>query len=222
MTQFAVLESCLAGRQVWDVPAVYFEIAAALIGTETAESVGMLEIADSWTAAADVSQLMNDLFASGRLVGDRETYDDPANSLLHLVIQRGRGIPLSLAVITVELGRRRGFAVDIIGLPGHVVIADPLDVDAFYDPYHGGRRLDADGCRALYERLTGLDDWRDDFLLPIDARQQVWRLLNNLKSIYRRSGDVGRLKKVMIARSRFPDLGTGESAEFARLMRDTN
>jgi hypothetical protein len=47
-------------------------------------------------------------------------------------------------------------------------------------------------------------------------------MLNNLKSIYRRNGDLGRLRKVMIARSRFTDFGAHEQTEFARLMRDTN
>lgn len=222
VSEFVVLESCIAGKQAWDVPAVYVEIAAALVGTEASESIGMLNIAASWTAATDGSRLVTDLFGSGRLIGDAETYDDPANSLLHLVIQRGKGIPLTLAVIAAEIGRRRGIPIDVIGMPGHVVVSDPTIDDLYFDPFHGGTRLDAHGCRGLYKRLTGLDNWSVDFLRPIDASQQVWRMLNNLKSIYRRSGDLLRLKKVMIARSRFPNLGIAEGREFARLMRDAN
>lgn len=219
---FVLLENCIAGRQDWDIPAVCFEIASEVVGIDAKESAGMLDIADSWTAASNASQLMSDLFGSGRLVGDRETYDDPANSFLHSVIQRGRGIPLSLAVIVAEVGRRRGFALDVVGMPGHVVVSDPVRFGVYYDPFHGGDELDADECRSMYEKLTGLENWRDEFLLPIDGKQQIWRMLNNLKSIYRRNGDIGKLRKVMIARSRFSDLGANERSEFARLMRDTN
>jgi regulator of sirC expression with transglutaminase-like and TPR domain len=222
VSRFVLLENCLAGKTEWDVPSVCFEIASEVVGTDLKESIGMFDIVDSWTAASTASQLMVELFGSGRLVGDRVTYDDPANSFLHSVIQRGRGIPLSLAMIVVEVGRRRGIDLDVVGMPGHVVVADPSARGSFYDPFHGARELDADGCRSMYEELTGLDNWRDDFLLPIDAQQQIWRMLNNLKSIYRRSGEIGKLRKVMIARSQFSALGADERSEFARLMRDTN
>jgi regulator of sirC expression with transglutaminase-like and TPR domain len=79
-----------------------------------------------------------------------------------------------------------------------------------------------DGCRSLYHQLTGLSDWNPDFLAPIGTAQQVFRMLNNLKSIYRRRSDVAHLRKVMSLRALFPGVEAAERGEFARLMRETN
>ena len=56
--------------------------------------------------------------------GDRETYDDPRNSFLNEVIARRTGIPITLAVVGIEVGRRAGVAVSGIGMPGHFLLRD--------------------------------------------------------------------------------------------------
>jgi regulator of sirC expression with transglutaminase-like and TPR domain len=222
MSVFQVLGESVRGERPWDVPTVSAEIAAEITGTGLAETLAMLDIASSWSAASDGPQLMGDLFSSGRMTGDSVSYDDPSNSFIHSAVQRGRGIPLTLAIIAVEIGRRRDIQLEVVGMPGHVLLKDPTLTDTYFDPFHGGKRLDAMGCRVLYERMTGLGNWRDEFLESIDAKQQVFRMLNNLKSFYRRSGHTSHLRTVMVARSLFPGVATAERDEFARLMRETN
>ena len=87
--------------------------------------------------------------------GNREHYEDPRNSFLNDVIERRTGIPITLAVVFIEVARRAGLAVEGVNFPGHFLMrcppeprehgdAEPLIVD----PFHGGAVLSEDDCRA--------------------------------------------------------------------------
>ena len=186
------------------------------------DTIALLDAEATRIDGGSATDLMDRLFGSGRIVGDTLTYDDPANSFIHSVLGRGVGIPLTMSVVAIEVGRRVGVGLVPVGMPGHFLLADANEPGRFYDPFNGGGVLDARGCRELYHRTTGLEDWQDGFLRPVSNRVVFARLLTNLKSSYRRRDQLGRLRAVMALRARFPEFADREAGEFARLMRPLN
>src|SRR5438093_520977 len=69
--------------------------------------------------------------------GDRSDYYDPQNSYLNHVLERRRGIPITLSIVTIEIARRVGVPLVGVGMPGHFVVRDGRDDDAFADPFNG-------------------------------------------------------------------------------------
>ena len=133
---------------------------------------------------AMIGTLLRTLFAELGFRGDERTYDEPANSLLASVIERRTGIPITLSIVLMEVGRRLGLPLQGIGLPGHFVVRfpDPTS-DLFIDPFNGGAIVDVPGCVAIVERIyRGRLTWREEFLLPVDSRGIVKRVLLNLKN----------------------------------------
>ncbi|MBM3662130.1 MAG: hypothetical protein FJW94_04445 [Actinobacteria bacterium] len=140
--------------------------------------------------------LVKALCGSGVLRGDTQTYDSPENSLLDRVLERGCGIPLSVAVVVVLLGRRLGVDLEIIGLPGHVVARDPLGGSVF-DVFDGGRVLDAPSVVALARRYEPAWQPRPGGEVALDVRSVVDRWCRNLRSAYVRLGDDSGLERVL-------------------------
>lgn len=84
--------------------------------------------------------------------GNQRQYYDANNSLLHRVLDRRIGIPISLAVLLIEVGRRRDISLHGIGMPGHFLVGSN---QGMIDAFHGGLMLDEQGCAQLYRRLAG-------------------------------------------------------------------
>jgi regulator of sirC expression with transglutaminase-like and TPR domain len=180
------------------------------------------ELAKQVTATT-AEALMAELFGSSGFVGNSIEYDDPANSLLNQVMSRKLGIPITLCAIAIEVGRRVGIPIIGVGMPGHFLCRSGEGSGiTFFDPFHSPRPLSAQECRTLYESLTQLDNWSAEFLEPSDARIMVIRTLSNLKSIYRRRGDMANLRWVMRLRTHIPEIAAVESTEFAKLLRRSN
>src|SRR5437764_7768135 len=86
--------------------------------------------------------LVRHLFDDLGFRGNVEHYQDPDNSYLDQVLQRRLGIPISLSVLTMEVGRRLGIGLDGVGMPGHFLVRPAAAPATFADPFDGGRRLD--------------------------------------------------------------------------------
>lgn len=120
--------------------------------------------------------------------GNRAQYDDPRNSFLNEVLDRRTGIPITLAVIYLEVGRRAGLHLEGVNFPGHFLVRasserepDELIIDAF----HSGALLSEIDCRQLLRQHLGEEAAFDPSLLATATRQQiVVRMLVNLKRIY--------------------------------------
>ncbi|MBX3468986.1 MAG: tetratricopeptide repeat protein [Planctomycetes bacterium] len=124
------------------------------------------------------------------LRGNRDAYYDPRNSYLHHVLARGLGIPITLAVVLVEVGRRAGLPLVGVGFPAHFLVRH-RDVDLFLDPFDQGRPLSVAGCRTLLEeRAGGVVPFQPDLLRPVSGREVLARMLRNLKAIHLREGDL--------------------------------
>jgi regulator of sirC expression with transglutaminase-like and TPR domain len=122
--------------------------------------------------------------------GDRETYYAADNSLLPRVLDRRKGIPLSLALLLIEVGRRCGVALEGIGMPGHYLLRPVGQPERFLDAFDGGRSLDVEGCHALFERSDAVGmPWEAAYLRPDAPWARVTRTLGNLAGSYRRAGD---------------------------------
>jgi regulator of sirC expression with transglutaminase-like and TPR domain len=82
------------------------------------------------------------LFEELGFKGNRANYFDPRNSFLSDVLDRRMGIPISLSLVLIEVGRRLGLPMEGIGLPGHFITGVRLDdAPILLDPFHGGAIL---------------------------------------------------------------------------------
>ena len=114
--------------------------------------------------------------------GNRNDYYNTENSLIDVVLGKRTGIPLTLAIVYIAIVRRAyGINLDVIGLPGHIIIGVPLSLGAgqiFVDPFDGGRILTYDDCREIVERYN--ITFRDEMTNPI-THKDVWqRMIRNL------------------------------------------
>ncbi len=167
--------------------------------------------------------LVRHLYASGRYLGNTDDYYDPRNSLLHEVLDRRLGIPITLAVLGMEVGRRIGVPLSGVGMPGHFLVRDKVDPSVFIDPFHAGRELDAAGCRALHRAMAGpTAPWDPGYLEPIDRPAIVARILANLRVIYQRSNKVDSLRWAVKLRCAMPDATPADRQELTRLMAPLN
>jgi len=134
-----------------------------------------------------IERLCDFLFDETGFRGNADDYYDPRNSCLNDVLDRRLGIPITLSVLLMEVGRRVGLEILGIGLPGHFCAGARLGAEiVLLDPFGGGRRLD----RRQVE-LT------DAHFVPATKAQIVVRMLRNLQGIYARREDWGKALAVI-------------------------
>jgi regulator of sirC expression with transglutaminase-like and TPR domain len=114
----------------------------------------------------------------GGFVGNSLDYTDPRNSYLDEVLDRRLGIPITLSVLMLEVGRRLGVPLDGVGMPGHFLVG--AGDDTYIDPFHGGAVLDVDGCRHRFEALRPGARFHAGYLVPVDEHAILARMLANL------------------------------------------
>ena len=164
------------------------------------------EVAPRWTGEGP-QQLDVLAHVLGRQLGfrgDDEDYDNPDNSMLDLVLERRRGLPILCSVVWIEVGRRLGMPIRGVGLPGHFVVGWFGDGDpVLADPFHGGVPV-ADAPAA-------------DRIAPTPVHMTALRMLSNLVASYERRGDVARALTAAQLRLELP-LGERDRAvmEFER------
>jgi regulator of sirC expression with transglutaminase-like and TPR domain len=142
--------------------------------------------------------------------GNGEDYYDPANSWLDEVIARRVGLPITLAVLMMEVGRRMGVPMWGVSMPGHFLVRDKVDPDVFVDPFARGRVLDREGCVARFHSVQGPGSVFDDsFLEPVGKRAILVRMLANLETVARIRSDFHLLQRVFAMQSTLP--GTAAS-----------
>ena len=131
------------------------------------------------------------LYDEQRFTGNREHYDDPRNSFLNEVLARRTGIPITLAVVYLEIARRAGLRVEGVNFPGHFLLraAEEPAMHAgdflIIDPFHGGALLSEVDCRELLRQHVGEEAAFDRTLLdPATRHDIVVRMLVNLKRLY--------------------------------------
>ena len=107
--------------------------------------------------------------------GNEDDYYAEENSLLPRVIENRSGNPITLCLVFIAVGRRAGLHVQGVGLPGHFVVRVG---GVFFDPFHGGRRLQLEDCQKLLESQSL--ELQPYHLQPCKPRVMLARMLNNL------------------------------------------
>jgi regulator of sirC expression with transglutaminase-like and TPR domain len=165
---------------------------------------------------ADVSALCQMLFGQLGLRGERERYDDPANSYLDQVLDRRRGIPISLSVLLIEVGRRCGVELEAVGMPGHFLVRDPAVPDLLIDAFNRGRRLDHTGCERLLRSIVGgAAQLTPEMLATTGSWATLGRILANLDRSFERRGDQASLAWVSDLRMHVPQGSLGDRTHLA-------
>ncbi len=126
------------------------------------------------------------LFGELGFHGNETNFFDPLNSCLNQVLERRTGIPITLAVMYMEIARRLHMPVFGIGLPRHFVLQfDDGNFATYIDPFHGGRSITARDCFALAGAKVA-----DPLLLQrVTPKQIAMRMLQNLHGVYLRTHD---------------------------------
>jgi len=144
-------------------------------------------VPDFGDISESVTALNRVLFEVEGFRGNRDDYYDARNSFLNDVLDRKVGIPISLAVIYMEVARRIGFPLVGVGMPGHFLLKH-YDVDGrqiIIDPFNQGSILsDAECQHRLDEIYSGQLPLQPQFLEAVTRRQILVRMLNNLRGIY--------------------------------------
>ncbi len=142
---------------------------------------------DARYAQRDVLDLSEFLFQGYGLHGaDQEDYYNPLNSNLVHVIERQRGIPISLACIYILVGNRLGLTIEGCNFPGHfLAVASTKRQKVIVDCFNGGTFIDEESPTAVNAQLTRQDILR----LQCDATAIIVRVLRNLANAYQQNGE---------------------------------
>jgi regulator of sirC expression with transglutaminase-like and TPR domain len=163
--------------------------------------------------------LRRHLFAREGFRGNTDNYSDPENSFLDSVLTRRVGIPITLSVVMMEVGRRLGVDVRGVGMPGHFLVKDAATEAMWCDPFHGGALLGVDGCQELFARLHGeARGFHPAFLAPTGPHAIISRMLTNLEQ-----GPLAtrpdQLEWMCLLHLAIPDLGDADRTRVENLMR---
>lgn len=151
---------------------------------------------DELAAASDVARVQDPLKALHRLreflfeeegfKGNADDYYDPRNSCLNDVLERRLGIPITLSLVVMEVGRRVGLDIVGVGLPGHFVVRTQVGTEpVLLDPFDSGAVVTHEQAAALVARALGRQvALTDAHFAPIGKRQILARMLMNLRGIY--------------------------------------
>jgi len=159
------------------------------------------------------------LFEELGFSGDTGDYGDPRNSFLDQVLDRRLGIPISLSVLMIEVGRRVGVPLVGVGMPGHFLVRHTAPPRVLVDPFHGGRLVDADACAALVATLFGSGATMPASVLDAaPPRAILARMLANLKRSYFERRDPAGLLWVGRLRATIPGVDPRELGELAQVL----
>jgi regulator of sirC expression with transglutaminase-like and TPR domain len=178
----------LAGAPDPPIEELALAMAAELRDTDRAAARSRLdELGEQLASLASGGSAELEAWACGELLGgreglagDREEYDNPDNSMLDLVLERRRGLPIALSVVYVAAARRAGIEqLAGVGLPGHFVVAHfGASPPLVLDPFSGGVRV---SVQAPAQRLVR----------PWSPHETALRMLNNLVAAYTRRARLG-------------------------------
>ncbi len=175
-------------------------------------------LADESAPLLVLQELIHTLFGREGFRGNREAYYDPRNSFLNDVLDRRVGIPLTLGIVTLEVGWRMGLPLAGVNFPGHFLVRfEGEALRLLVDPFDGGRTLFEDEAQSLLDRAYGgMVRVRPEFLRTAGRRDMLVRLLTNLKGIYLNVQDSARalavVERILVihptAQSEIRDRGT--------------
>jgi len=196
------------------------QIMAAIAATDPAAPseeriVAQLDDLASEVKGSDPTSVVTNVFGGLGFTGNAANYYDARNSMIHHVLDRRLGIPLTLAVVAAEIARRRGVTLRAIGMPGHVLLGS---VDGWHDPFAGGAALDLDDCKQIFRRIHPDAPFLDRYLHPMTETAIAARTLENLRLAGMGSGNLAQLASVLELRTLVPEAPVNHRMEYARIL----
>ena len=142
------------------------------------------KVKDSDPVAQKIKTLNRFLFVENGFHGSRHDYYRPENSYLSHVLEDREGIPITLSILYIELGRQIGLSLDGIGLPGHFVVAvnEPKKPPQLIDVFENGKLISKEDAKFIVASNT-TRNWDENFLSPVSKKQILFRVLLNLRGI---------------------------------------
>lgn len=216
------LEHFAALVRLPDPPLAESALAIAASGDPPVDAeVWLSELDQIADGVQSLTGLRRRLFAEHGFRGDDTNYSDPCNSYLHRVLDRRRGIPISLSLVTIEVGRRAGLQLDPVGMPGHFLVGVPEGLTdtpgpRWIDPFGGGRLLDAAGAEELFRATTGAGPevaFSPHWLSPVSALDVLSRMLANLLAVFRVRGEGAEIEWVVRMRLALPHVPITEAVD---------
>lgn len=131
-------------------------------------------------------------FEKMNFIGNQSNYYDPENSFINRVIDRKKGIPISLSVIFLLVARRLNFPLSGVGIPGHFLVKFRGKRDIFIDPFNNGNFLTTDDCKKFVKLLN--IPFKEEFLYPVSDKYILQRMLRNLVGVYQNQNEKEKMK----------------------------
>jgi len=186
----------IAGHEYPDLP-----VSAYLSRLEELAHGLRMRIGEDATDLERIAELNQFLFGDLGFRPNSEDYYDPRNSFLNEVLERRTGIPLTLSVIYMELGRKIGLPLKGVSYPGHFLVKCAVPEGALVlDPYSGGISLGLQDLQKRLREVRGGEVSRAivaKLLVSASNKEIIVRLLRNLKAIYLRGHDLDKALPIM-------------------------
>ena len=143
-------------------------------------------IGDETEPYSIVNRLSEYIFDEEGFRGDEDDYYDPRNSFLNDVLDRRTGIPITLSLVYIEVGRRLGLPIVGVGMPGHFLAKYVApDEEIVVAPFYRGIIMSEADYSELLSRMAGRPTpFHYDYLAAVAKKEIITRILNNLKAIY--------------------------------------
>ncbi len=156
-------------------------------------------MAEGLTGRAQAEGFLAALTGDLAFVGNRDTYYDPRNSFLNDVLARRKGLPISLSLVCMALGRRLGLNIQGVGYPGHFMARYTDPEGEWLLDLFSGMVLDTTQVTAHLSRLfqQPITFAHQIGVLPVTPQAMAERMLNNLWHIYRSKGEGEKTTQVL-------------------------
>lgn len=176
------------------------------------------EMAATLPHGSDADTVITHVFGSLGFHGNPKKYYEANNSIIQRVLESRTGIPLTLAIVAIEVAASVNVVLSPIGMPGHFLVGDGYDPDRFFDPFAGGRELNSEGCERIFNQIIKDGNFETDMLRPISPTSIAARLLQNLRVVYLRHGDVAKLASVLELRVELRGASADERLEYSKIL----
>ncbi|MDH3669834.1 MAG: tetratricopeptide repeat protein [Gammaproteobacteria bacterium] len=148
-----------------------------------------------------VATMNHYFFKEQGFTGNNEDYYDPRNSFLNEVLDRKLGIPITLSIVYMEVGRRLDLPLEGIAFPGHFLVKLPLKQgNVILDPYLDGISLSEEDLHERLRQVYGeahMEMSLDRLLDSANKKEILARILRNLKTIYLRTDEFDKALSVV-------------------------
>lgn len=186
----------IAGHEYPDLP-----VSSYLSRMEELAHMLSMRIGEGASALERIAELNQFLFGDLGFGPNSDDYYDPRNSFLNEVLERRTGIPITLSVIYIELGRKIGLPLHGVSFPGHFLVKCAVpDGAVVLDPYSGGISLGLQDLQKRLREVRGGEVSRAvvaELLVSASNKEIIVRLLRNLKAIYLRERDLDKALPIM-------------------------